>query len=98
MFLKIVGLGLFLGKKSYLRDPWNYLDMFIVVVSWATFNNYDINISAIKTFRMIKPLKALSNIRQMRILLKSIFSSIALLRDLIVILFFIFLIFGITGL
>jgi hypothetical protein len=34
MVLKIIGLGLFIQHKSYLRDPWNFLDLIIVVSAY----------------------------------------------------------------
>ena len=29
--LKIIALGFFVHKKSYLRDPWNLIDFFVVI-------------------------------------------------------------------
>ena len=34
MILKMIGLGLFIKEKSYLRDPWNILDLIIVISSY----------------------------------------------------------------
>ena len=34
MILKIIGLGLFMKEYSYLRDPWNILDLIIVVSAY----------------------------------------------------------------
>ena len=34
--LKIIGMGFVLNKGSYLRDPWNILDFFIVVSAYIT--------------------------------------------------------------
>jgi hypothetical protein len=31
--IKIVGLGLVMGHKTYLRDTWNWIDLFVVVTS-----------------------------------------------------------------
>ena len=31
--LKILGMGFFMHKNSYLRDFWNWLDFLVVVVS-----------------------------------------------------------------
>ena len=34
MILKIIGLGFFCNKGSYLRDPWNVLDFIIVTAGY----------------------------------------------------------------
>ena len=37
---KIIAMGFFIHKNSYLRDAWNWLDFFIVmvsVISWLPF-------------------------------------------------------------
>lgn len=34
MLLKIMGMGFFYNKGSYLRDNWNILDFFIVITSY----------------------------------------------------------------
>ena len=31
IILKIIALGLFFKTNSYLRDPWNFLDLTIVI-------------------------------------------------------------------
>ena len=36
MVLKIVGMGFFFSKESYLKDSWNILDFFIVLTSYIT--------------------------------------------------------------
>ena len=35
--IKVIVMGLFIGKKSYLRDEWNVLDFFIVLFSVITW-------------------------------------------------------------
>lgn len=36
MIFKILGLGLILAEKAYLRDPWNILDFIIVISGYLT--------------------------------------------------------------
>ena len=40
MMLKIIARGFWVGKDSYLRDPWCKLDFFLVVTSWAALMQY----------------------------------------------------------
>ena len=32
LILKVIAKGFVLGKRAYLRDPWNILDLVVVVV------------------------------------------------------------------
>jgi hypothetical protein len=36
MMFKIIGMGFFFPKESYLKDSWNILDFFIVLTSYIT--------------------------------------------------------------
>jgi hypothetical protein len=37
MVFKILGLGFIFGEDTYIWDPWNFLDFFIVMSSYAGF-------------------------------------------------------------
>ena len=59
--LKISGLGLVEGPKSYLKNAWNVLDFIIVICGYLElFLSAYINISSIKTLRLLRPLRALT--------------------------------------
>ena len=47
-FMKIVSYGLFMEKGSYLRDPWNQCDFFIVIVSLIDMAVSSINLPYMK--------------------------------------------------
>ena len=36
MVLKIIAMGFFMRKFSYLRDNWNILDFIVVILGWIT--------------------------------------------------------------
>ena len=38
--LRIVALGLYRGKGTYLKDPWNMFDFFTLCVSWLVYMIY----------------------------------------------------------
>lgn len=53
------------GKGSYLADSWNRLDMFIVLagaVEYGLPNFNNINLSAVRTIRVLRPLRAINRI------------------------------------
>ncbi|XP_070174402.1 sodium channel protein 1 brain-like isoform X2 [Littorina saxatilis] len=37
MLIKIVARGLFIGQFTYLRDPWNWLDLIVIIAGVASF-------------------------------------------------------------
>ena len=37
MLTKILALGFMLHKGSYMRNPWNFMDFFVVTSGWANF-------------------------------------------------------------
>jgi len=61
--LKILGMGFFIGKGAYLKDPWNWLD-FIVVVS-SMLEKYLSSMSGLRVFRLFRPLRSLNNVKSM---------------------------------
>ena len=54
-------------EYSYLRDPWNWIDFFIVITGVLYFiPHFKLNINSIRSFRLLRPLKALSSLPSMR--------------------------------
>lgn len=61
MVLKIIAMG-FIGKGSYLADRWNWLDFIVVVIGYVSKLPKVDNLSALRTFRVLRPLRTLSAI------------------------------------
>jgi len=108
MTLKIAGLGFVLNRGSYMRDAWNILDFVIVVSGYATFllspsssssssGGSSTNISALRSFRVLRPLRTISGVEGLRVIVSALMSSLPLLRDAILVLLFFFFIFAIAG-
>ena len=95
--VKIIAAGfLFTGKPSYIRDPWNILDFIIVVAALLGAIAGDaINISFIKSLRILKvlrPLRAISRLEGLKIAIMSLGGSIPSIVSLqAIVLFFVFL-------
>jgi hypothetical protein len=53
--------------------------------------------TSLRVFRVLRPLKTISSIKGLRILMNALFSSIPILRDTILILLFLFMVFAIAG-
>ncbi|KRX79673.1 Voltage-dependent T-type calcium channel subunit alpha-1G [Trichinella sp. T6] len=65
MIIKIIAMG-FYGPDTYMSDTWNRLDFFIVIAGCAEYifkeRMGDINLTAIRTVRVLRPLRAINRI------------------------------------
>ena len=96
--VKLISMGFFSHKNSYLRDSWNCLDFLIVLTSIVGLMNIgSLNVSAIRTFRVLRPLKTLSALPGLQLIVRSLLSSIPALSSVIALITFVFTIFGILG-
>uniref|UniRef100_A0A5S6PYG9 Voltage-dependent T-type calcium channel subunit alpha n=1 Tax=Trichuris muris TaxID=70415 RepID=A0A5S6PYG9_TRIMR len=101
MVMKIVALGFYGGDQAYLSETWNRLDFFIVVAGCAEYifkdQMGDINLTAIRTVRVLRPLRAINRIPSMRILVNLLLDTLPMLGNVLLLCFFVFFIFGIVG-
>lgn len=100
MMLKIIGLGFIFNRGAYLRDAWNILDFIIVVTAYIPLilQGGSLNLSGLRAFRVLRPLKSISSIDGLKVIVSALLSSLPLLRDTIIVLVFFFFIFAIAGL
>ncbi|XP_053300102.1 voltage-dependent T-type calcium channel subunit alpha-1I [Pleuronectes platessa] len=98
MVVKMVALGIF-GRRCYLGDTWNRLDFFIVMTGMVEYSLdlQNINLSAIRTVRVLRPLKAINRVPSMRILVNLLLDTLPMLGNVLLLCFFVFFIFGIIG-
>ena len=67
----------FLLKKAYLRDRWNVIDFIIVVSGWVeTIVHEGVNLSALRVFRVLSPLRSISNIEGLRVIFRVLLFSL----------------------
>ncbi|XP_069911005.1 voltage-dependent R-type calcium channel subunit alpha-1E isoform X11 [Oryctolagus cuniculus] len=100
--IKIVALGFIFHKGSYLRNGWNVMD-FIVVLSGilataGTHFNTHVDLRTLRAVRVLRPLKLVSGIPSLQIVLKSIMKAMVPLLQIGLLLFFAILMFAIIGL
>nr|XP_057916779.1 voltage-dependent T-type calcium channel subunit alpha-1I-like isoform X2 [Doryrhamphus excisus]XP_057916854.1 voltage-dependent T-type calcium channel subunit alpha-1I-like isoform X2 [Doryrhamphus excisus] len=98
MVIKMVALGIF-GRRCYLGDTWNRLDFFIVMAGMVEYSLdlQNINFTAIRTVRVLRPLKAINRVPSMRILVNLLLDTLPMLGNVLLLCFFVFFIFGIIG-
>ncbi|XP_063790950.1 voltage-dependent T-type calcium channel subunit alpha-1H isoform X2 [Pseudophryne corroboree] len=98
MVFKMIALGIF-GQKCYLGDTWNRLDFFIVMAGMMEYSldGHNVSLSAIRTVRVLRPLRAINRVPSMRILVTLLLDTLPMLGNVLLLCFFVFFIFGIVG-
>ncbi|XP_066546296.1 voltage-dependent T-type calcium channel subunit alpha-1H [Amia ocellicauda] len=98
MVIKMLALGIF-GQKCYLGDTWNRLDFFIVMAGMMEYSldGHNVSLSAIRTVRVLRPLRAINRVPSMRILVTLLLDTLPMLGNVLLLCFFVFFIFGIVG-
>ncbi|OCT62923.1 voltage-dependent T-type calcium channel subunit alpha-1G isoform X2 [Xenopus laevis] len=98
MIIKMLALGIF-GKKCYLGDTWNCLDLVIVVAGMLEYSLdlQNVTFSAVRTVRVLRPLRAINRVPSMRILVTLLLDTLPMLGNVLLLCFFVFFIFGIVG-
>ena len=102
--LKILGYGFILPERAYLRDEWNILDFFVIIIGWVSFilehamdGTTISGLAGLRAFRILRPLKTVKSIKGLKRLVTALLASIRKLGDISIVLFFFFLIFAIAG-
>lgn len=93
------------GKKSYLRNGWNRLDFFIVIigiVSWTVDSSVSSGpnlsfLSALRALRALRPLRMVSRNEGLKTVVTSVMRSMPAVGNVILISLLFYLIFGILG-
>ncbi|XP_056643354.1 voltage-dependent calcium channel type A subunit alpha-1 isoform X21 [Diorhabda sublineata] len=99
--LKILALGFVLHRGSYLRNVWNIMDFFVVLTGSMTVfaeANVDVDLRMLRSFRVLRPLKLVSRIPSLQVVLKSIIKAMAPLLQIGLLVLFAIVIFAIIGL
>jgi hypothetical protein len=98
-FSKIIAMGFYGGKTAYLSSAWNIMDFFIVVMSIFDFipGMSGGNFSAIRSFRVLRPLRTITKFPELRFLVSLLLSCIPMLANVFGLNFFIYFVFGILG-
>ncbi|XP_063983728.1 voltage-dependent calcium channel type A subunit alpha-1 isoform X7 [Diachasmimorpha longicaudata] len=100
--LKILALGFVLHRGSYLRNIWNIMDFFVVVTGFITVFpqgiSLDMDLRTLRAIRVLRPLKLVSGIPSLQVVLKSIIKAMAPLLQIGLLVLFAIVIFAIIGL
>jgi hypothetical protein len=98
MSLKIMAYGFAFNQGAYLRDSWNIMDFLIVVTSLLPIVvTLNFSVNALRAFRVLRPLRTITKIRALKMIMKTLFYSFSLVMDSIYILLFVIFVFAIAG-
>ena len=94
---KVVAYGFAKGKRAYIRDGWNVLDFVILAISLLGFVPGIPNLSMLRSFRVLRPLRSVSKLPNVRKIASAFIDSIGDLANVGVLLLFIIVFFALFG-
>uniref|UniRef100_A0A8D0G2N2 Sodium channel protein n=1 Tax=Sphenodon punctatus TaxID=8508 RepID=A0A8D0G2N2_SPHPU len=98
LVVKVLARGFVLNKFTYLRDPWNILDFFVIIVTYVTVARPQFNVSALRSFRVLRTLKTISALPGLKVIVGSLIQSVKKLANVMFLTVFFLSVFALVGL
>ncbi|KAM6276747.1 sodium channel protein type 5 subunit alpha-like [Spheniscus humboldti] len=98
ILIKIVARGFVWDEFTFLRDPWNCLDLVVIIIMYVSIRKSVGKVSALRTFRVLRTLKAISVIPGLKVIVNSLIDSVKKLTDVLILTVFCLSIFALIGL
>uniref|UniRef100_A0A286XJV3 Sodium channel protein n=1 Tax=Cavia porcellus TaxID=10141 RepID=A0A286XJV3_CAVPO len=96
--VKILARGFCIDGFTFLRDPWNWLDFSVIMMAYVT-EFVDLgNVSALRTFRVLRALKTISVIPGLKTIVGALIQSVKKLSDVMILTVFCLSVFALIGL
>ncbi|XP_069809533.1 sodium channel protein type 4 subunit alpha isoform X1 [Dendropsophus ebraccatus] len=96
--IKIFARGFCIDSFTFLRDPWNWLDFCVIVMAYTT-EFVDLgNVSALRTFRVLRALKTITVIPGLKTIVGALIQSVKKLSDVMILTLFCLAVFALIGL
>ncbi|KAM5265263.1 sodium channel protein type 1 subunit alpha isoform 10-T15 [Hipposideros larvatus] len=96
--IKIIARGFCIEDFTFLRDPWNWLDFTVITFAYVT-EFVDLgNVSALRTFRVLRALKTISVIPGLKTIVGALIQSVKKLSDVMILTVFCLSVFALIGL
>ncbi|VDQ01814.1 unnamed protein product [Trichobilharzia regenti] len=98
--LKIIAYGFVLHQDAYLRNFWNVLDFSIVLIGLSSklLENMNVDVKALRAFRVLRPLRLLSGLPSLQVVLNSIITAMVPLLHIALLVIFVIIVYAIVGL
>ncbi|XP_076865263.1 voltage-dependent T-type calcium channel subunit alpha-1H isoform X2 [Brachyhypopomus gauderio] len=106
MTVKVVALGFYSGKHSYLQSTWNILDGVLVFVSLIDIlvllassggNRILVILRVLRLLRTLRPLRVISRAPGLKLVVETLITSLRPIGNIVLICFAFFIVFGILG-
>ncbi|KAL0212587.1 hypothetical protein RCL1_006213 [Eukaryota sp. TZLM3-RCL] len=98
LFVRVVALGLYSSKKSFLRDPFNCLDFIVVLLSLLAFTPlFRTSPMALRLLRVLRPLRSLHAVPPLKKVARSLFLIFPAVGPVLLFLFFATSLFAVFG-
>uniref|UniRef100_A0AAZ1XU87 Voltage-dependent L-type calcium channel subunit alpha n=1 Tax=Oreochromis aureus TaxID=47969 RepID=A0AAZ1XU87_OREAU len=108
-FTKILAYGLVMHPSAYIRSGWNLLDFIIVIVGYFVYflnviaeamtdHKPGLDVKALRAFRVLRPLRLVSGVPSLQIVLNSIMKAMVPLLHIGMLVMFVIIIYAIIGL
>lgn len=100
VMVKIIALGFFMDKNSYLRSSWNVMDFVITGIAGFSSINRGSQFKLLKTlriFRALRPLRMINRNPGLKLVVNSLIASIPGIVNVIVVCVLVFTIFSIVA-
>lgn len=100
MTLKIVGSGFVFNEGAYLRNYWNILDFFVVITNvlpLLTSGIPGVDVDSLKAMSVLRPLRVLTKIDSLKMIVGTLFASLPLVVDSIILLLVVVVAFSVLG-
>ena len=100
--LKIIAYGLIFHPSAYLRTWWNMLDFSIVIMGLLSalgsiLPSLDLDIKGLRAIRVLRPLRLISGLPSLQVVLNSIFRAIVPLVHIFLLASFVMVIYAVIG-
>ncbi|KAH3854426.1 hypothetical protein DPMN_096968 [Dreissena polymorpha] len=96
--VKMTARGFVLQPFTYLRDPWNWLDFGVIAIAYmTTFIPQLGNLSALRTFRVLRALKTVAVVPGLKTIVGALLEAVIRLRDVGILTSFMLSIFALIG-
>nr|XP_024215784.1 muscle calcium channel subunit alpha-1 isoform X2 [Halyomorpha halys] len=101
--MKIIAYGFVAHAGAYLRNGWNLLDFTIVVIGMIStvlqnITNEGFDVKALRAFRVLRPLRLVSGVPSLQVVLNSILRAMVPLLHIALLVLFVIIIYAIIGL
>ncbi|KAJ8707344.1 hypothetical protein PYW08_010596 [Mythimna loreyi] len=101
--MKIIAYGFLFHPGAYLRNTWNSLDFTIVTIGVASVSlqylfKDTFDVKALRAFRVLRPLRLVSGVPSLQIVLNSILKAMVPLFHIAFLVLFVIIIYAIIGL